>query len=169
MAAAFAVQRLTADDVALHREVLALYAEVFDDPGSYASAPPGDDYLRELLGRRDFIQLAAVAGGEAVGALTGYVLQKFEQERAEIYIYDLAVLGPWRRQGIATALIAALGPIAQEAGAWVVYVQADFGDDPAIALYESLGTREEVLHFDLVVAVTPTDKGANLPEPRSAP
>ncbi|MEX2501784.1 MAG: hypothetical protein WD336_05360 [Trueperaceae bacterium] len=25
------------------------------------------------------------------------------------------------------------------------------GDDPAIALYSKLGTREEVLHFDIVV------------------
>ena len=124
------VRRLSAGDLALQREVLALYAEVFDDPAGYASAPPGDDYLRELLGRRDFIQLAAVAEGRAVGALSGYVLQKFEQERAEIYIYDLAMLEPWRRQGIATALIAALGPIAQEVGAWVVYVQADLGGDP---------------------------------------
>jgi len=30
-------------------------------------------------------------------------------------------------------------------------VQADHGDDPAIALYDKLGAREEVLHFDLPV------------------
>jgi aminoglycoside 3-N-acetyltransferase I len=30
-----------------------------------------------------------------------------------------------------------------------MFVQADRGDAPAIALYESLGTREEVLHFDI--------------------
>jgi aminoglycoside 3-N-acetyltransferase I len=33
----------------------------------------------------------------------------------------------------------------------VIYVQADRGDGPAIALYESLGTREDVHHFDLPV------------------
>jgi len=33
----------------------------------------------------------------------------------------------------------------------VVYVQADHGDDPAIALYAKLGVREEVLHFDIPV------------------
>jgi hypothetical protein len=26
---------------------------------------------------------------------------------------------------------------------------ADYGDDPAIALYTKLGVREEVLHFDI--------------------
>jgi aminoglycoside 3-N-acetyltransferase I len=34
-------------------------------------------------------------------------------------------------------------------GAWVIYVQADYGDDPAIALYSKLGTREDVMHFDI--------------------
>jgi len=33
----------------------------------------------------------------------------------------------------------------------VVYVQADYGDDPTIALYEKLGVREDVLHFDIGV------------------
>jgi aminoglycoside 3-N-acetyltransferase I len=33
----------------------------------------------------------------------------------------------------------------------VVYVQADRGDAPAIALYQKLGVREEVLHFDIPV------------------
>jgi aminoglycoside 3-N-acetyltransferase I len=28
-------------------------------------------------------------------------------------------------------------------------VQADYGDDPAIALYTKLGRREDVLHFDI--------------------
>ena len=39
--------------------------------------------------------------------------------------------------------------------AWVIYVQADYGDDPAIALYEKLGVREEVLHFDIPVTRRP--------------
>jgi aminoglycoside 3-N-acetyltransferase I len=39
--------------------------------------------------------------------------------------------------------------IASRRGAWVVYVQADYGDDPAIALYTKLGVREDVMHFDI--------------------
>src|SRR3954469_15248325 len=49
---------------------------------------------------------------------------------------------------IATALIARLGEIAARRGAYVIYVQADYGDDPATALYEKLGVREAMLHFD---------------------
>ncbi len=33
----------------------------------------------------------------------------------------------------------------------MVYVQADLGDAPAIALYEKLGVRQDVLHFDIVI------------------
>ena len=34
-------------------------------------------------------------------------------------------------------------------GAYVIFVQADIIDEPAIALYSKLGAREEVLHFDI--------------------
>ena len=78
------------------------------------------------------------------------MLDKLEQRRSEIYIYDLAVAEAHRRQGIATALIEELKDIASRIGAWVIYVQADYGDEPAVALYEKLGTREDVMHFDIV-------------------
>lgn len=133
----------------LLRELLAVFADAFEDQESYQSAVPSDEYLNKLLAREDFIPLVAVDDGKVVGGLAAYVLQKFEKERSEIYIYDLAVLEEYRRQHIATGLINKLREIARERGAWVIYVQADHGDDPAIKLYESLGTREDVLHFDI--------------------
>ena len=145
----YPVRRLASDDIAAQRSVLALYAAAFDDPGSYLSSQPDDAYLARLLAREDFIQLAVFDGGQAVGALSAYVLPKFEQARSEIYIYDLAVDETHRRRGIAEAMIGALKPIAVEAGAWVIYVQADYGDEPAIALYTKLGAREDVVHFDI--------------------
>ena len=56
-----------------------------------------------------------------------------------------------RREGIATALIQMLRSIASARGAYVIFVQADLGDDAAIALYGKLGVREDVLHFDFPV------------------
>lgn len=132
------------------RSVLQLYGQAFEDPHSYGSAPPDDAYLQGLLARDDFVQVAAFAGkGEVIGALSAYVLPKFEQARSEIYIYDLAVAAAHRRKGVAQALIGWLQDHAREIGAWVIYVQADYGDDPAIALYTKLGTREDVMHFDI--------------------
>jgi hypothetical protein len=36
----------------------------------------------------------------------------------------------------------------------VIFVQADLGDGPAIALYESLGTKETAHHFEIDVCLT---------------
>ena len=98
-----------------------------------------------------FIALAALKNGDVVGGIAAYELKKFEQERGEIYIYDLAVAAAYRRKGVATALIEKLKQLAVARGAWVIFVQADTAieDEPAIALYTQLGVREDVLHFDI--------------------
>ncbi|MDX2020326.1 MAG: AAC(3)-I family aminoglycoside N-acetyltransferase [Deltaproteobacteria bacterium] len=145
------VCRLGPEDVAVMRAVNALFAKVFDDHDHYAAKPPSDAYLTRLLGKPECVVLAAVVGSEVVGALVGYELQKLEQERSEFYIYDLAVDERFRRQGVATALINEIRAVAAERGGWVVYVQADYGDEPAVALYTKLGVREDVMHFDIKV------------------
>jgi aminoglycoside 3-N-acetyltransferase I len=147
----FTVTRLTPNDLALMDGVLDVFGRAFEDEETYGARRPSPDYMRRLLGRETFFALAAHKDGVVVGALAAYELQKFEQERSEIYIYDLAVDEAHRREGIATGLIQALQKVAADRGAWVIYVQADHGDDPAIALYTKLGTREDVLHFDIPV------------------
>jgi aminoglycoside 3-N-acetyltransferase I len=131
--------------------MLAVFGEAFGEPDTYGAHVPDDAYLRGLLGKPHFIALAALADAEVVGGLAAYVLEKFEQARSEVYIYDLAVLEAHRRKGVATGLIRTLQRIAKERGAYVIFVQADPPDEPAIRLYESLGVREDVLHFDIPV------------------
>lgn len=146
---AFEVRALRPTDVALMYALSDTFGKAFDDVETYCGARPGPDYLERLLGSQCFIALVALDGDSVVGGLTAYELQKFEQERSEVYIYDLAVAATHRRLGIATALIGEMRRVAAERGAWVVFVQADLGDDPAIALYTKLGKREDVLHFDI--------------------
>jgi aminoglycoside 3-N-acetyltransferase I len=129
----------------------ALFADAFEDPEHYQSRPPGLDYLARLLAKPHVIALAAWREGELAGGLVAYELEKFEQARSEVYIYDIAVADAHRRRGVATALIQHLQGLAAARGAWVIFVQAEYGDEPAIALYESLGEREEVMHFDIPV------------------
>jgi aminoglycoside 3-N-acetyltransferase I len=147
----YTVHPLTPQDTALMHGVLTMFGQAFEDEARYSSNRPDAPYLQRLLASDTFIALAAVDDGVVIGALAAYELKKFEQARSEIYIYDLAVAAAHRRQGIATALVQALKPIAKQRGAWVIYVQADHGDDPAIALYTKLGVREDVLHFDITV------------------
>jgi aminoglycoside 3-N-acetyltransferase I len=149
---AVGIRALGPGDVALMGAMLTIFGEAFNEPETYGAARPRAAYLERLLGSDHFIALAAVKnGGDVVGGLAAYELRKFERERSEIYIYDLAVAAAHRRTGIATALIAELKRIAAGLGAYVIFVQADTVDGPAIALYSKLGIREDVLHFDIPV------------------
>ena len=147
------IHHLTSTDVPLMKALLTTFGEAFNEVETYTAKRPSEEYLRRLLGGDTFIALAAVKRDEVVGGIAAYELKKFEQERSEIYIYDLAVASGNRREGIATALIEKLKEIAAERGAYVMFVQADTSieDKPAIALYTKLGKREDVLHFDIAI------------------
>jgi aminoglycoside 3-N-acetyltransferase I len=145
------VRQLSAADLDLFSGMLDVFGEAFNEVETFGTARPGAAYVQRLLASDTFIALVALRDDVVVGALTAYELRKYEQERSEIYIYDLAVSEAHRRIGIATALIARLEAIAAERRAWVIFVQADYGDEPAIALYTKLGQHEDVMHFDIPV------------------
>ncbi|MHB8812460.1 MAG: AAC(3)-I family aminoglycoside N-acetyltransferase [Steroidobacteraceae bacterium] len=145
----FLVRKLTPADVSQLRELNLSFAEAFSDSETYCSEPPSDDYLGGLLADPHIIVLVALVESQVTGGLVAYELRKFERRRSEIYIYDLAVAEPFRRRGIASALLQELCRIAAGRGASSVFVQADYVDEPAISLYAKFGAREEVLHFDI--------------------
>ena len=147
----FDVRSLSPDDIASFRAMLDLFGEVFGERKTYSAAQPGDGYIRSLLDGESFVAVVAVEDGTVIGGLAAYEFKKFEQERSEFYIYDLAVAETHRRRGVATALIEELKRIAARRGSYLIFVQADYGDDPAISLYTKLGSREDVLHFDIKV------------------
>jgi len=97
-----------------------------------------------VLGPADVTQFRAMLAmfGEAFGDRAAYLENQ----------PDLAVREAHRRKGVATSLIEELKKLAVARGAYVIYVQADRGDDAAIALYTKLGTREDVMHFDILPA-----------------
>ena len=147
----YTYKQLSTTDVEILKELLKVFGEAFDDRDAYQSAVPSDSYLQATLSKPHVLILAALSGNEVVGGLAAYELDKFEQDRREIYIYDLAVAENHRRKGIARNLINELRRIARQRKAYVIYVQADTQDMPAIRLYESLGAREDVHHFDIAV------------------
>jgi aminoglycoside 3-N-acetyltransferase I len=148
---AYRIQRVGSGDIAIMHGILTVFGEAFGDSDTYGKARPSTAYLQRLLESDTFIALAAIREDAVVGGLAAYELPKFEQERSEIYIYDLAVAAAHRRKGIATALITELEAIAAARGAYVIFVQADPSDEPAVALYSKLGKREDVMHFDIDV------------------
>ena len=142
------VRRLAPADIELMLEMSQMFAVAFNEPETYAK-PPRGAYLDRLLGNPEFVALAAIEQGDVIGGLIAYELVKYEAERSEFYLYDLAVAEAKRRQGVATALINECRRIAAANAAEVVFIQADLADKPAIALYSKLGRREDVLHFDI--------------------
>ncbi len=91
--------QLTDSDVPLLKELLKVFGEAFGEQGTYRGNIPSDAYLESLLKNEHFLVLVAENGNAVVGGLAAYILDKFEQERREIYIYDLAVLEEHRRRG----------------------------------------------------------------------
>lgn len=94
------VHHLGAADVPLLRDMLSLFGQAFDERDEYRADRPAASYLRRLLASDSFIALAAQNDSEVVGAWAVYELLKFEQERSEIYIYDLAVTAAHRAKGL---------------------------------------------------------------------
>ena len=144
------IRRLTSTDVDALEAANDLFTVVFGEE-AYQGPSPGRVHLARVLADDKFIALVATIGNEMIGALAAYELVKFEAERSEIYIYDLAVVETHRRKGVATALIEALKPIARECGAWVIMIQADPPDEAPVALYDKLGTRQKIFHYDIAV------------------
>ncbi len=147
------IHQITQEDSDLMGSLLKTFGEVFSDLETYLGNRPSADYMQQLLGSGYFIALVALKDEQVIGGLAAYELRKFEQERSEIYIYDLAVSQAYRRRGVATALIQELKHIAVDRGAYTIFVQADTGpeDEAAVALYSRVGIKENVLHFDIPV------------------
>ena len=148
----FEVRRLGPEDIAGFRAMNQVFSDVFEEPHNYADRKPDEAWCTAWLANPNNVAIIASEGGDAIGALGGYVLPKFEQARSECFIYDLAVRQESRRMGVATALINEMRRVARAAGAWTVFVQADVleEDEPARLLYRKLASEEIMAHhFDI--------------------
>ena len=108
MKALFDIRVLGPGDAVSLRGTLSMFGKAFGQTETYTARQPDDAYPERLLSSSTFVALAAFSAGEIIGGIAAYILPKFEQARSELYIYDLAVDKAHRRQGVATAMIAAL-------------------------------------------------------------
>ena len=147
------VRRLGEGDLAGFRAMNSVFADGFGEDGEhYRVAPVDDENALRWLANASHVGLIAEADGKPVGALAGYIFDKYEQSRRELFIYDLAVLESHRRQGIASALLEETRRIARAAACWTIVVQADVfpEDEPARALYRKFACEEITAHhFDI--------------------
>ena len=102
-----------------------------------------------LLGDDATIFLAAFRDDEPVGFVFGYELPRRHGAPSILFVYELDVAEGHRRQGIAARLMNELAEIARERGIQDGFVLTEPGNDPANALYRSLGgERVETVMWD---------------------
>ncbi len=142
----YTYQRLNADDLAPFAGLLHIYNEVFDTPE--LEVPPAD-YIRQLLGKNDFIVFVAKDGcNQVIGGLTAHVLPSVYKNKNEVYVYDVAVLKALHRKGIGKRLWEAFISYCKDRGYHTLFVQADNTDAHAIAFYHATaGTPLMAVHF----------------------
>jgi len=105
------------------------------DEGSYWDA----EQARLFLADANNALFLAEADGVAVGFATANRLQRFDNRRAEVLLYEISVEKPYRRRGAGRALIARVLGWARAVGAENVWVLADADDARACAFYAGTG------------------------------
>ena len=128
-------RRLSAGDRELAGTLFAMMSEVFDEE----RVPLAGAYLDSLLGREDFLAIAAFSGADIVGGITAHILPMTRMDSAEIFIYDIAIRKSHQRQGVGRCLVKALRECAAAAGIHDIFVAADSEDLHALDFYRALG------------------------------
>lgn len=148
----YSYKHLDSKDVPFLENLMKVFGEAFKDNKTYQKAKPSPDYIKNFLSDATHIVLVATKNSKVIGGLVAYELKKFEQQRSEIYIYDLAVSKNHQRNKVATSLIENLKIIAKDRGDYVIFVQADKADKAAISFYKTLSMSDiETHNFDIVV------------------
>jgi ribosomal protein S18 acetylase RimI-like enzyme len=119
-------------DRARHRRgAVIAAADLFDDP-------PQQDAARRFVDEPGHHLLIAYVDDEPVGLVSG-VETTHPDKGTEMFLYELGVEEPYRRRGIATALVDALKRLAQDRGCYGMWVGVDRGNEAALATYRGAG------------------------------
>lgn len=123
---------ITADNAALLDHI---------EKGVY-EAPIKADFLAASLANPHQILIVAVVGGAVVGKAQAYIFY-FPEKPAEIYIEEIDVAKKWRRQGVATGLMEAVGAEGKKRGIAEYWLITEKDNKGARALYERTAHREQ--------------------------
>ena len=133
------VRRATQADIGT---LVELMREFYSESGYSLDRQNAEGAFSELLRNSD---LGCVWLAEQQGAAAGHVVLTLhyimEHAGFSAYIDDLFVKPQFRRQGIASALLAELWSECERRACKSVYVEVGSDNSPAIALYRQLGLR----------------------------
>ena len=115
--------------------------------------PPEPGATRRFLEEGTHHLLVAYdASGEPVGFVTG-VETTHPDKGTEMFLYELGVAEPVRRQGVGSALVGALAALARQRGCYGMWVGTEDDNVAARRTYERAGARatpaQVILEWDL--------------------
>jgi ribosomal protein S18 acetylase RimI-like enzyme len=116
--------------------LVAAASHLFDGPARV-------DATARFLAEDGHHLLVAYEGEQPVGFVTG-VEVTHPDKGTEMFVYELAVDGPFRRNGIGRALVERLVTVARAAGCYGMWVLTDEDNDAARATYEGAGGVPEI-------------------------
>jgi aminoglycoside 3-N-acetyltransferase I len=140
----FEIKRLTEEDLSTFKSLIDLFNLVFEEEPKIRT----EAHLLKLLGRNDFIAIAAISENEVVGGLTAYELPMVYSDYSEIFLYDLAVKAEYQRMGIGKKLLQSLKEYCIKNEIIEFFVLAHEEDEHAIEFYRATGGKsEKVINF----------------------
>ncbi len=128
-----AVHRLGADDVALATRLAR------DLAGAERVDPA---HLAEMLTDPRSIVIAAQVQTEPVGYLVAYSFPSLGGERLA-YLYDIEVALPYRRRGVARAMVSELLSLCRQAGVESIWVGSSLTNRAACELWRATGAQQD--------------------------
>ena len=124
------IRKLEGGEIELAKQLILMFG--FDIENSKL---PSDEYVSEMLIRKDFHVIIALEEGKLVGGLTAYEMKMFKRETTEMFLYEIEVAESSRQKGIGTALIEFLKQICVEKGIVEMFVGTEKKNIPARKLY----------------------------------
>ncbi|MEM8695532.1 MAG: GNAT family N-acetyltransferase [Pseudomonadota bacterium] len=98
-------------------------------------APVRADFLSVCLANPQQFLIVAEADGRVIGKALSYIFH-FPDKPSEIYVEEIDVAKAWRRKGVASALMDAVGAEGRARGIAEYWLITEKDNDGARALYE---------------------------------
>ncbi|QLC25185.1 GNAT family N-acetyltransferase [Parasphingopyxis algicola] len=105
-------------------------------------APVRADFLSTCLANPNQFLIVAEAEGRVIGKALAYIFH-FPDKPSEIYVEEIDVAKDWRRKGIATGLMDAVGAEGRKRGIAEYWLITEKDNDRARSLYEQKAHRRQ--------------------------
>ena len=99
---------------------------------------PSDEEAAAVLGREDVYVWVAEEAGELAGLAYAYVLSRIDGDTS-VFLYELGIDAPFRRQGHGHALVEEARKLAENIGAVKMWVDTAYDNEAARRTYAGAG------------------------------